>query len=399
MCADYLVFFTESVQIMLSNFSFDDSNLSALNVLRQEVRDFLEEERQRGTVLRSPEGWDRFDPAFSKRLGARGWLGMTLPKEYGGHERTALERYVVTEELITAGAPLRAHWLTDRQIGPGILHYGTEAQKRLYLPRIAAGELYFCAGLSEPDSGSDLASIRTRATRVDGGWRINGSKIWTSGAHRVHMINLFARSSGTPEDRQQGVTQFLTDLNSPGITVRPIINMHGDHDFNQVFFDDVFVPDDAVLGTVGNAWSQVSTELAHERSGCERWLLSYGLLTRLITQVGSTPEPHVAERIGHLVAHLWTMHRMSFSIAAMLEEGKTPNVEAALVKDLGTHYDLEVPVVARQLIPPHVRASLEEDAPFNAMFNRVLDYSPSFTIRGGTREILRGIIARGLGLR
>lgn len=384
---------------MLSNFSFDESDISALDDLRREVRAFVDEERARGTVLRSPEGWDRFDPAFSRRLGARGWLGMTLPKRYGGHERTALERYVVTEELITAGAPLRAHWLTDRQIGPLILHYGTEEQKQRYLPQIARGEMYFCVGLSEPGSGSDLASIRTKAVKVEGGWKIEGSKIWTSGAHRVHMINLFARSSGTPEDRHKGVTQYLVDLSSAGITVRPIINMHGDHDFNQVFFDDVFVPDDAVVGTVDAAWSQMSKELAHERSGCERWLLSYGLLTCLVTQVGKNPTSHTAERIGHLVTHLWTLHRMSFSIAAMLEEGKTPDVEAAMVKDLGTHFDLEVPAVARLLVSPDVRAHLGDGAAFNTMFDRALDYSPSFTIRGGTREILRGIVARGLGLR
>ena len=385
---------------MTTAFSFDVGDLPFdAAALRAEVRSFLDDERRRGTILRSPEGWDRFDPAFSQRLGARGWIGMTLPRRYGGHERSALERYIVTEELLTAGAPLRAHWLTDRQIGPLILKYGTDEQRERFLPGIAAGTTYFCVGLSEPDSGSDLASIRTRATRVDGGWHINGSKIWTSGAHRVHRMNLFARSSGGPEDRKSGVTQFLLDLKSPGITVRPIVNMHGDHDFNQVFFDDVFVPDSDVLGTVDQAWSQVSDELAHERSGCERWLLSYGLLAATVSEVGADPAIDSAEKLGRLGAHLWTLHRLSFSVAALLERGAHLDVEAALVKDLGTHFDLAVPTAARDLVPAEKRAALAPDAPFNRMYERALAYSPSITIRGGTREILRGIIARGLGLR
>jgi len=371
-----------------------------LTALRQEVRDFLEQERQSGSFARTPEGWDRYDPDFSRKVAARGWIGMTWPRQYGGQERTALERYVVAEELLTAGAPVRAHWLADRQIGPLLLSYGSEQQKLEYLPRIAAGECYFCVGLSEPDSGSDLASIRTRAIKVDGGWKVTGTKVWTSNAHLAHMMNLFARTTPwSEESRHSGVTQFLVNLRSPELTIRPIVNIAGEHDFNEVVFNDFFVADAAVIGTVGGAWKQVSGELAHERSGSERWVYSYGLLARLVAHTGRDADSRHAEKVGRLVAHLWTLHRMSFSIAHLLEGGHAPDVEAALVKDLGTRFDQVVPAVAREILSEAVRANLPADNDLNAMLDHAIYYSPSFTIRGGTTEILRGIIARGLGLR
>ncbi len=386
---------------MLNNFSQAAAYLPPeLAALRDEVRQFLAEQRQAGTYVRDAAGWDRYDPAFSRLVAARGWIGMTWPKQYGGQEKSSLERYVVAEELLSAGAPVRAHWLADRQLGPLLLSVGTEEQKRMYLPRIVAGECYACVGLSEPDSGSDLASIRTKATKVDGGWRIEGTKVWTSYAHMAHIMNLFARTSPkTEEDRHTGVTQFLVDLKTPGITIRPIYNLASDHDFNEVIFDNVFIPDDSVIGTVDQGWKQVTGELAHERSGSERWLNAYGLLVHLIDRAGSPPDPRAAEKIGRLVAHIWSLHRMSFSIAGMLQRGETPDVEAALVKDLGTHFDQQVPAVAREVLTEGSRANLLEKDEFNDMLDRALLYAPSHTIRGGTQEILRGIVARGLGLR
>jgi hypothetical protein len=386
---------------MLDKFSAPAAELSPhLPALREEVRAFLAAERAAGGYEREPSGWDRYDPAFSRKIGARGWIGMTWPKEYGGHAMSSLERYVVTEELLAAGAPVRAHWLADRQIGPLLLACGSEEQKKKYLPLIAAGECHICVGMSEPDSGSDLASIRTKAVKVDGGWRITGTKVWTSYAHRAHLINVFARTAPrTDEDRHRGVTQFLVDLKSPGIAVNPIINLAGDHDFNEVVFDDVFAADNAVIGAVGNGWKQVSGELAHERSGSERWLNSYGALVHLIDVAGPNPDKQAAEKIGRLVSHVWTLHRMSFALAGMLNKGMTPDVEAALVKDLGNQFDQDVPEAARQVVSEEVRACLPSEDRFNAMLDRAMLYAPSYPIRGGTREILRGIIAKGLGLR
>ena len=373
---------------------------SHLEALRDEVRDFLRCEREAGSYVREPAGWDRYDAAFSRKVAARGWIGMTWPRRYGGHERTSLERYVVTEELLAAGAPVRAHWLADRQFGPLLIAAGSEAQKTKYLPRIAAGECYVCVGMSEPDSGSDLASIRTKAVEVEGGWRITGRKVWTSYAHMAHIMNLFARTAAFDKnDRHAGVTQFIVELDSPGISIRPIVNLAGDHDFNEVVFDDVFVPGENVIGAVGSGWKQVSGELAHERAGSERWLNAYGVLVHLLQSVGETPEPRAAERIGRLVSHLWTLHRMSFALAGLLNRGITPQVEAALVKDLGNQFDQDIPEIAREVLQEEDRVALHAEDRFNAMLDRALLYAPSYPIRGGTREILRGIIARGLGLR
>jgi acyl-CoA dehydrogenase len=386
---------------MLNNFSVASSGVPQhLEQLREDVRGFLRKEFESGSYSREPAGWDRYDPEFSKKIGAKGWIGMTWPKKYGGRERSSLERYVVTEELLSAGAPVRAHWLADRQIGPLMLACASEEMKLEYLPRIAAGECYICVGMSEPDSGSDLASIRTKAEKVDGGWRVTGRKVWTSYAHMAHLMNLFARTAPFDEkDRHTGVTQFLVDLNWPGITIKPILNMASDHDFNEVIFDEVFVPENRVIGGIGMAWKQVSGELAHERSGSERWLNAYGVLVHLLESAGPTPDRAASEKIGKLVTDLWTLHRMSFSLAGLLNQGVTPDVEAALVKDLGNQFDQDIPEVARKVISEEGRAALPNEDRFNEMLDRALLYAPSYPIRGGTREILRGIIARGLGLR
>jgi len=385
----------------LSEFSLEGLELPPqLEELRREVRAFLAAERASGGYVRDAAGWDRYDDDFSRKVGARGWIGMTWPRAYGGQERTALERYVVSEELIAAGAPVRAHWLADRQFGPLLLNVGTETQKRTYLPRIAKGECFVCVGMSEPDTGSDLAAIRTRAEKVPGGWRIEGRKVWTSYAHRAHLMNLFARTSArSEENRHAGVTQFIVDLKSPGMQIRPIYNLASEHDFNEVVLDGVFVPDENVIGAVGGGWSQISAELAHERSGPERYLNAYGLLVHLLDQVGSQPNERDAEKIGKLVSQLWTIRQMSFSIAGMLERGHVPAVEAALVKDLGNLFDQELPKAAREVVRENARAMLPSDDRFNAMLDHAVLYAPSYTIRGGTSEILRGIIARGLGLR
>jgi acyl-CoA dehydrogenase len=371
-----------------------------LERLRDEVRAFLRAELEAGSYSREPSGWDRYDAEFSKRVAARGWIGMTWPKCYGGHEKSSLERYVVTEELLAAGAPVRAHWLADRQFGPLLLASGSEEQKRTYLPRIAAGECYVCVGMSEPDSGSDLASIRTKADKVEGGWRVSGRKVWTSYAHKAHVMNLFARTSPFDvKNRHEGVTQFIVDLDWPGITISPIYNLAGDHDFNEVVFDEVFIPETRVIGQVGAGWMQVSGELAHERAGSERWLNAYGVIVHLLDSAGTDLDRADAEKVGRLVTHLWTLHRMSFSLAGLLNQGITPAVEAALVKDLGNQFDQDIPDAARQVLREEDRVQLPNEDRFNEMLDRALLYAPSYPIRGGTREILRGIIARGLGLR
>jgi alkylation response protein AidB-like acyl-CoA dehydrogenase len=379
-------------------FRFDPIELPpACEALRGEVRAFIAEELAAGRWRAGGDFGSRHNPEFSRRLGERGWIGMTWPRRYGGHERSALERYVVTEELLTAGAPVAAHWIADRQSGPLLLRFGTEEQRQTLLPGIARGEIFFSIGMSEPDSGSDLASIRTRAVKVDGGYALTGAKVWTSHAHRSHYaITLCRTAPADPSDRHMGLTQLVVDLKAPGVTCRPIKNLAGDLDFNEVRFDNVFVPDGRLVGAEGGGWKQVTSELAYERSGPERWTSTFGLLVELVRRLGASPDERAAGASGRLVAHLWTLRRMSISVAGMLQAGETPNLEAAIVKDLGTTLEREIPEIVRLIAPRRGRPSNDR---FEEMLAEAVLHAPSFTLRGGTREILRGIIARGLGLR
>ncbi len=365
--------------------------------LRREVRQFIAEERAAGRWRADGDFASTHSPEFSKRLGARGWIGMTWPKRYGGQERSFLERYVVTEELLATGAPVGAHWVADRQSGPLILRFGNEGQRQEILPRITRGECFFSIGMSEPDSGSDLASIRTKAAPVEGGYEMNGRKICTSNAHKTHFMIALCRTSAATEDRHQGLSQLIVDLKTPGISIRPIKNLAGAEHFNEVLFENVFVPADRIIGQPGDGWKQVTSELGYERSGPERFLSSFRLLAEFVRRAGAAPDAREAEALGRFVAHLATLRRMSLSVAGMLQKGEQVNLEAAVVKDLGTNLEKEIPEVLR-LVAKRGRSPNHADLFEEALTHGVLN-APSFTIRGGTREILRGIVARGLGLR
>ncbi|MCW2607978.1 MAG: acyl-CoA dehydrogenase [Frankiales bacterium] len=368
--------------------------------LRRDVRAFLAEEREAGRYTPRVDAWlAGWDEAFSKRLAERGWLGMTLPKEYGGHARSTLERYAVTEELLAAGAPVAAHWIADRQIGPSLLRYGTEAQRQEFLPAIARGECFFGIGMSEPDSGSDLASVRTKGTRTDGGWLVSGTKVWTSGAHHAHAFFVLARTAPLEEggSRHAGLSQFLVRLDAPGVTVRPIELLTGEHHFNEVVLDDVFVPDDMVLGDIGDGWHQVTSELAFERSGPERFLSSYPLLAVLTGALAERTDGRGRRELGGLLARLWALREMSLGIAAALSSGVAQEVPAALVKDLGTRFEGEVVEAARLVLD--VEPDPGSPEPLSRLLAQAVLHAPGFTIRGGTNEILRGVVARGLGMR
>jgi acyl-CoA dehydrogenase len=378
-------------------FRFDPVELQPeCEALRAEVREFIAGELAAGLWVPNSDFGSHRSAAFSRRLGARGWIGMTWPKRYGGGDRSMLERYVVTEELLAAGAPVGAHWIADRQSAPLLLRYGTEEQRLDFLPGIAKGEIFFCIGMSEPDAGSDLASIRTRAVKVAGGYEVTGTKIWTSYAHESHFAITLVRTAPAEADRHRGLSQLILDLQSPGVTIRPIINLAGDHDFNEIVLDRVFVPAGRLVGEEGEGWRQVTSELAFERSGPERFLSSFQLLVELLRRAGRDPEPQVAEAIGRMTAHLRTLRRMSLAIAGKLQAGETPNLEAALVKDLGNAFERRIPELVRLL--PSGQPCPTGDR-FDEVLTETLLHAPSWTLRGGTPEILRGIIARGLGVR
>jgi len=343
--------------------------------------------------------WQGFDAEFSRKLGAAGYLGLTLPKQFGGQERGPFARFIVVEELLAAGAPVAAHWIADRQSAPLILNYGSDAQRDYYLPRICRGEAFFCIGMSEPGSGSDLASVRTRAERTATGWRVNGQKIWTTNAlHSDYMIAL-VRTSGSAEDRHAGLSQLIIDLKAPGVTVRPIRDLAGDEHFAEVFFDNVDLADDALIGNEGEGWKQVTAELAFERSGPERVYSSIVLLDAWISHLKEVGREDSAtlRLVGELLARIATLRAMSIACTARLAAGESPVVEASLVKDLGTTFEQQLPILIGDDLAAHPGEAV------GASLYRTLLYvthvAPSFSLRGGTREILRGIIARGLGLR
>lgn len=373
-----------------------DTEPADATALRAEVRAFLDEQRAAGTFTPAVDAWlCGWDENFTTALAARGWLGMTVPKEYGGQGRSFLHRFVVTEELLAAGAPVAAHWIADRQIVPSLLKYGTERQKQEFLPRIAAGQCFFGIGMSEPDSGSDLASVRTRAVQVEGGWRLTGTKVWTSGAHRAHAFIVLARTAPVdPAHRHAGLSQFIVRFDGPGVEVRPIISMNGGHHFNEVILDDAFVPDDMVFGQIGNGWQQVTSELSFERSGPERLLSTFVLLAQTTDSMARQQIGRDAD-LGRLVARIAGLHHMSMAVAGALERHEPADVPAAVVKVLGTTTEGDIADFAD--LHRGDDGALPQQA--RDLITAAVDQRPGFTLRGGTNEVLRGVIARGLGLR
>jgi alkylation response protein AidB-like acyl-CoA dehydrogenase len=301
--------------------------------------------------------------------------------------------------LLTAGAPVGAHWIADRQSGALLLRYGSVEQKAKYVPPITRGESYFSIGMSEPNTGSDLASVRTTAQTVSDGLLVNGTKLWTTDAHRNHYMIALVRTEAPSENRHAGLSQVIIDLRNDGAQVRPIKNIAGAEDFNEVVFEDVVIPADRVVGEPGNGWEQVTSELGYERSGPERFLSAFRVFVEFVRAVGPEPLPHEADAIGRIASHLMALRRMSISVAGMLEDGKSPAVEAALVKELGNNFEKLLPEIARLAAPADVGGDPAPLRRFREAFTDTLLLSPAFTIRGGTREILRGVIARGLGLR
>lgn len=367
--------------------------------LRAEVRAFLAQAISGLPPHVRARSWGGYSAELSRQLGEKGWIGVTLPREYGGGGRSAFTRYVLVEEYLACGAPVGSHWIADRQSGPLILKYGTEAQKRFYLPRICRGEAFFCIGMSEPGAGSDLASVKTRAAPNGKGFVLNGQKIWTTNAHHCHYMIALVRTSGEAGDRHKGLSQVIVDLSLPGVTVRPITDLSGDSHFCEVFFDNVQLPPDALIGQEGQGWEQVTAELAFERSGPERLFSSIVLFDEWLAWLRATGErSEGALRLaGRVFTELAPLRAMSVAVQDKLVRGESPIVEAALVKELGT--TLEQSISAAIADDLFAREASEVPLELLRTLNYVTEVAPSYSLRGGTRDILRGMIARGLGLR
>jgi alkylation response protein AidB-like acyl-CoA dehydrogenase len=374
------------------------TNEPELAKLRTSIREFLRADRDEFGWRPTVDSWlSCWDEEFSARLGDAGFVGLTIPAAYGGHGRGHLHRYVVTEELIAHGAPVAAHWTADRQLAPGLMSYGTEDQRRRLLPRIATGRLYSAIGMSEHGAGSDLAAVQAKATKVEGGWLLRGTKVWTSGAHRAHLMVVLVRTSPPdPEHRHAGFSQFLVPCDAAGVSISPIALMSGEHHFNEVVFSDVFVADSDVLGGVGNGWHQVTAELSFERSGPERILTTAPLIAAAVRALASSGplDDRTLADLGHLLGRLISLRQLSVSVARTLAEGRPAANQAALVKDLGTSFEQESVALVAGLVD-----GLAPDPELHTLLTESWLHRTLFTLRGGTNEVLRGVVARGMGLR
>ncbi|MEX3744265.1 MULTISPECIES: acyl-CoA dehydrogenase family protein [Lysinibacillus] len=365
---------------------------------RLDVRTFLQEELVKGTFTSKCDSWlSGDDPEFSKLIGQKGWIGLTWPKKYGGQERSTIDRYILTEEFLAVGAPVAAHWFADRQTGPLLLRYGTEEQREYFLPKIVKGECYFGIGLSEPNSGSDLASVSTRAEKVEGGWIVNGQKIWTSNAHLCHyMVTLVRTSPFDGKSKHAGLSQLIVDLHAEGVTVVPIKFLTGEHHYNEVFFENVFVPDNMVVGEIGNGWAQGLAELAFERSGPERILSTFPLIDELIQELKRQNNLDGLKQASKIVARLWSLRNLSLGVAQLLESGNGEDVSipAALVKALGTKFEQSIPEITRLIVQTY--PTLDAHRKIDRFMAESILHAPGFTIRGGTSEVLYGVVAKGV---
>jgi alkylation response protein AidB-like acyl-CoA dehydrogenase len=370
---------------------------------REEIRGFLRSELATGPPRVREDGWVvGFSRSFSEKLGKRGWLGLTWPREYGGQARSMLERLILTEELLRAGAPVAAHWLGDRQVGPSVLRFGTATQRREILPRITSGAVVFCVGLSEPNAGSDAAAVSTQAVEDGDGFVIRGQKIWTSFAHQADYCYLVARTDARGP-KHKGISEFIVPMATPGITVRRLLDMTGEHHFNEVFFEDVRLPGTALIGQKDRGWYQIAVQLDHERGGIERVLSNWPLLEDALAALRGSAilrDPVMRDRLAGLRVDLEAARLMVYRIAWLADHGRVPNVEAAVAKSFGTELEQRIAeTVAGLFQMAGLGLAGTPRAALGGRVARAVLYAPAYTIQGGTSNILRSVIAhRGLGL-
>jgi acyl-CoA dehydrogenase len=385
---------------MLATLTYEELPDHAI-ALRKKVRQFIQQHLKDVPASVRARSWMGFDETFSREMAKAGWVGLTLPKQYGGAGLDPYTRFVIVEEMLSQGAPVAAHWIADRQSGPLINRFGSDAQKEFYLPKICKAEVFFCIGMSEPQSGSDLASIKTKAVKNSEGWLLNGQKVWTTNAHQSKYMIALVRTSGTSEDRNKGLSQLIVDLTAPGVTVRQIRDLTGDAHFNEVFFENAQLSDDALIGQEGAGWEQVNAELAFERSGPERIYSSIVLLDTWLAYLQTLPTERIntstIRLIGKILSQLANLRAMSIATTAQLAEGKSPILEAALFKDMGTLFEQELIQWISDAIGSEESTGVDDELLRTLVYT--LQVAPTYSLRGGTREILRGMIARGLGLR
>ena len=367
---------------------------------RSEVRDFISREWAPAPDDASDDEAWAISRGFERTLAEHGWLTMAWPTEYGGRGATHMQQMIYREEASLAGAPMDMQG--SGMVGPCLMVHGSEAQKEEFLPPIAKAEVYWAQGFSEPGSGSDLASLQTRAVRDGDDFVINGQKIWTSGAHHADWIHVLTRTNADAP-KHRGISYFLVDMKTPGIEVRPLIDMAGDHNFNEVYFEDVRVPADQMLGEENRGWYVATTLLDFERSGVGMGARARRGLQRIgAWAMEEIPARFAEDRNRHRFADLqisaeiarWLSYRVTWMQSAKL----IPNHEASMSKVFGSEVMQDVYRFAVNLAGLGGQR-LDPRAPLGGEIPHTYLRSVPYTIAAGTSEIQRNIIAeRGLGL-
>ncbi len=335
---------------------------------------------------RHNDSWiNGYSKEFAKEMSSHGWIGMTWPTEFGGGGRPAIERLIVGEELIAAGAPIAAMWFADRQMGPTLIAYGRPDQQAEFLPKILSGETTWCIGMSEPNAGSDLAGLTTSAVRDGDDWVINGQKIWTSFGEVADYCYLICRTSkeGPPH---AGISEIIVAMNTAGIEVRPIKDMTTNRHFCEVFFTDVRIPVINLVGTEGAAFKQTMRQLEHERGGIDRLVSNYALY-RLARERANGSDPLVRQEI----AALEIAYRIGRILVIRETLRQAPAGFSAATKCFCTEHEVRVADFVSRVLGPEAM-----------LWNQVtqgLSYAPGYTIMGGTSNVMRNILGeRVLGL-
>jgi len=367
-----------------------------LDALAGEARAVAEE--WAGRVPFPEDSWIAgYDPQVGKDLAARGWIGMTWPTEWGGGGRSPVERFVVFEQLISGGVPLASFWFADRQMGPTLLQFGTDEQRQRWLPGILDGTSMWCIGMSEPDNGSDVAGLRTRAVPAEDGsgdWIVNGQKVWTSGAAVADWIYLIARTDPDAPPHA-GLSEFVVDMRTPGIEVRRIVDMTGNDHFCEVHLTDVRVPGDHLIGELNGSFRQLMRQMEHERGGIDR-LVSNRILFEDLRRSGwiDTTDRLVRQEL----ARIETAYTLGRLLVLRETLGQAPQSFSAATKTFCTEFEQRLANVAAAVAGP--RAMLfDPSGDLGSRIARAVAYAPAYTIMGGTSNILRNILGeRVLGL-
>jgi alkylation response protein AidB-like acyl-CoA dehydrogenase len=380
-----------------------DFNLTdAQENFRKEIQEFLEGEIKQGLWKPMVDGWIMgHDPKFTKRLAAKGWIGLTWPKEFGGKGASFIDRLILTEELLRYGAPAASHWFADRQIGGSVLKHGTDEQKKEILPMIMKGEMYVGLGMSEPEAGCDLASLKTTAIKKGDVYVVNGQKTWTSGGKHMNFLYLLARTDPSVA-KHKGISEFIIPKDLPGITTSAIIDITGGEHWNDVFFDNVEVPAKWLVGRENGGWAQVMEQLAYERSGMERLMANYPVFDGILKYVKETKrngvllaeDPVIRNKLARLKVEFEVGRMFMYRVALVMDENRSPEWEACLSKAFATAFEQRLASTALDILGPY--GQLREAAKYaklDGMAAHSYLSSKGYSHQAGTTEVLKNILA------